>query len=40
MYDPRFEILADVLVKHSTQVQSSESVLIEAIDIPEEMIKP
>lgn len=38
MHDPRFDKLADVLVKHSTQVQSGESVLIEAIDVPEEMI--
>lgn len=38
MQDPRYDQLADVLVHHSTRVQKGESVLIEAIDIPEEMV--
>ena len=38
MNDPRFEKLADVIIHHSTCLQSGEKVLIEAIDIPEEMV--
>ncbi|KAA3612003.1 MAG: aminopeptidase [Calditrichaeota bacterium] len=38
MFDPRFEKLADVLVNHSTKIQPGENALIEAIDIPEEMV--
>jgi len=36
--DARFEKLADVLVNYSTKVQKDENVLIEAIDIPDEMV--
>jgi len=36
--DPRFDKLADVLVNHSTNIQAGESVLIEASEIPEEMV--
>ena len=38
MNDPRYEKLAHVLAGHSTQVQKDENVLIEAIDIPDEMV--
>ena len=38
MSDPRFDKLANVLVHHSTQIKKDENVLIEAIDIPEEMV--
>lgn len=38
MQDPRFDRLAEVLVSHSTKVCKGETVLIEAIEIPEEMI--
>jgi len=38
MHDPRYEKLAGVLVGHSTEVQKGENVLIEAIDIPDEMV--
>ena len=38
MNDPRYEKLAGILVEHSTQVQKEDNVLIEAIDIPDEMI--
>jgi aminopeptidase len=38
MNDPRFEKLAEILVNYSTQVQPEENVLIEATDVPEEMI--
>jgi aminopeptidase len=38
MHDSRYEKLADVLVQHSTRVQKGENVLIEAIDIPDEMV--
>ena len=34
MKDPRYTKLANVLVKHSTQVKPGEKVLIEAYDIP------
>ena len=38
MKDPRFEKLADVIVNHSTRLQKNEKILIEAIDIPTEMV--
>ena len=38
MKDLRFDDLAKVLIKHSIKVQPGEAVLIEAIDIPEEMV--
>ena len=38
MQDPRIMKLADVLVAHSTEVQAGENVLIEAFDIPDEMV--
>ena len=38
MYDARYEKLADVLVNHSTKIKEGENALIEAIDIPEEMV--
>lgn len=38
MDDPRYEKLASVLVGHSTKVAAGENVLIEAIDIPDEMV--
>jgi aminopeptidase len=38
MFDPRYEKLADVLVNHSTKIQPGENALIEAIEIPEEMV--
>ncbi|MCH8872054.1 aminopeptidase [candidate division KSB1 bacterium] len=38
MHDPRFDKLANVLVNHSTKIQAGESVLIEASEIPEEMV--
>jgi len=38
MFDPRYEKLAKVLVNHSTKIQPGENALIEAIDIPEEMV--
>lgn len=37
MHDPRIDQLANVLVNHSTTIQSGENVLIETFDIPEEM---
>jgi len=38
MHDPRLDQLARVLINHSTKIQPNESVLIEAIDIPVEMV--
>lgn len=38
MFDPRYEKLAGVLVNHSAKIKPGESALIEAIDIPEEMV--
>ena len=38
MYDTRYYDLAKVLVGHSTQIQSNEKVLIEAFDIPDDMV--
>ncbi|MFQ5648587.1 MAG: aminopeptidase [bacterium] len=37
MHDPRFARLADLLVHHSICLQPGETVLIEAVDIPDEM---
>lgn len=36
--DPRFEKLADVLITHSTELQVGEHILIEAFDIPDDMV--
>lgn len=38
MSDPRYAKLARVLVGHSAKIQPGETALIEAIDIPEEMV--
>ncbi|MBV9673570.1 MAG: aminopeptidase, partial [Verrucomicrobia bacterium] len=38
MRDPRFETLADVLIGFSTNLQRGEHVLIDAFDIPDEMV--
>jgi len=38
MFDPRYEKLADLLVNHSTKIQPGENALIEAFDIPPEMV--
>ena len=38
MNDPRFESLADILISHSTKLQKGEKILIEAIDVPPEMV--
>ena len=38
MKDPRFQQLAEVLINHSTRLQNNEKILIEAIDIPAEMV--
>ncbi len=38
MQDPRFAQLADVLIGHSTKLQRGEHILIEAFDIPPEMV--
>ena len=38
MYDTRYYDLAKVLVGHSTQIQSNEKVLVEAFDIPDDMV--
>lgn len=38
MHDPRLDKLASLLTIHSTRVQPGEFVLIEAIDIPQEMV--
>jgi aminopeptidase len=38
MKDPRFDKLANVIIEHSTRLQKNEKILIEAIDIPEEMV--
>lgn len=37
MTDPRFLLLADLLIQHSTQLKPGEHLLIEAFDIPEAM---
>jgi aminopeptidase len=38
MQDPRFDQLAEVLTRHSTQLQPGEHVLIDAFDIPPAMV--
>ena len=38
MRDPRYERLADVLVNHSMQIQPGEKTLVEATDIPADMV--
>ncbi len=38
MHDPRFARLAEILVKHSTRLLPGEKVLIDAFDIPEDML--
>ncbi len=38
MKDPRLDKLADVIVNHSTRLKQGEKILIEAIDIPAEMV--
>ena len=38
MTDPRLDKLADVLIGHSTKLRAGEKVLIEAIDIPPELV--
>ena len=37
MHDPRFDQLAEVLIKHSTKLQPGENILIETTDVPEEL---
>ncbi len=37
MQDPRFDQLADVLIRHSTKLQAGENLLIETTDVPEEL---
>lgn len=38
MNDPRFTRLAELLINHSTRLKKGEHILIEAFDIPEEMV--
>jgi aminopeptidase len=38
MQDPRFDKLAEVLVNHATKVQPGENVLIDASEVPEELV--
>ena len=38
MNDPRFQTLASTIVNHSCQLKAGENILIEAFDIPEEMV--
>ncbi|MBN2414024.1 aminopeptidase [candidate division KSB1 bacterium] len=38
MLDPRYNKLADVLITHSTRLQKGEKILLEAIDVPPEMV--
>lgn len=38
MTDPRFETLARLLIEHSTALQADEHLLVEAFDVPSEMI--
>ncbi len=35
MHDPRIDALANVLLDHSCELKSGETILIEAIDLPE-----
>ena len=39
MKDPRFRKLAEVLINYSTNLQPGENILIEAIDIPDHLVK-
>ena len=38
MLDPRLTKLADLLINYSTRIQPGEHLLIEAFDLPEEMV--
>ncbi|HEY6071409.1 MAG TPA: aminopeptidase [Chthoniobacterales bacterium] len=38
MHDPRFDKLAKLLVEYSTRLKKNESVLIEAFDVPDQMV--
>ena len=38
MHDPRYGNLAKVLTGHSTKIQPGDRVLIEAFDVPDEMV--
>ena len=38
MHDPRFDRLSEVLIRHSTGLRPGEHILIEAFDIPVEMV--
>lgn len=38
MRDPRYDRLAEVIVSHSTRLEPGENILIEAIDVPPEMV--
>src|SRR5205823_939128 len=38
MHDPRFDKLAKLLVEYSTRLKKKENVLIEAFDVPDEMV--
>jgi aminopeptidase len=38
MHDPRFDRLAKLLVEYSTRLKKNENVLIEAFDVPDEMV--
>ena len=38
MTDPRYDDLANVLINHSTKLKKGEKILIEAIDVPDEVV--
>lgn len=38
MHDPRYDALSKVLTGHSTKIQTGDRVLIEAFDVPDEMV--
>ena len=38
MNDPRYTKLAELLIHHSTDLQAGEHILIEAVDMPREMV--
>tara|TARA_B100001750_G_C15501426_1_gene597435 strand:+ start:218 stop:1333 length:1116 start_codon:yes stop_codon:yes gene_type:complete len=38
MYDPRYDDLSKVLTEHSTRINPGDRVLIEAFDVPDEMV--
>jgi len=38
MHDPRFDKLAKVLIEYSTRLKRNENLLIEAFDVPDEMV--